>query len=95
MKPRNHVALAMLRAPKRGNLVHKSKKPTQVGHHRKDIDMEIDIEDVPCFKVTIEVYVTGDDAERAQEHIDAALMARKQVDECDIFDWNFVDTEEQ
>ncbi len=90
MKPRNHVALAMLKAPKRGNLVHQRK----AGSHRKDIDMAIDMEDVPCFKVTVEVYVTGDDAERAQEHIAAALMARKQVDECDIFDWNFVDTEE-
>ncbi len=90
MKPRNHVALAMLKAPKRGNLVHQRK----AGNPRKDIDMAIDMEDVPCFKVTVEVYVTGDDAERAQEHIDAALMARKQVDECDIFDWNFVDTEE-
>jgi hypothetical protein len=89
MKPRNHVALAMLRAPQ----VTPQVTP-QVGFHRKDIDMAIDMEDVPCFKVTVEVYVTGDDAERAQEHIAAALMARKQVDECDIFDWNFVDTEE-
>ena len=39
MKPRNHVALAMLKAPKRGSLVHKSKRTTQVGHHRKDLDM--------------------------------------------------------
>lgn len=91
MKPRNHVALAMLKAPKRGNLVHQRK----AGHPRKDFDMAIDMEDVPCFKVTIDVYVTGYDAERAQEHIDAALMARKQVYECDIFDWDFVDTEEQ
>ena len=90
MKPRNHVALAMLKAPKRGNLVHQRK----AGLHRKDIDMAIDMEDVPCFKVTVDVYVTGYDAERAQEHIDAALMARKQVDECDIFDWDFVDTAE-
>lgn len=92
MKPRNHVALAMLKAPKRGSLSHKSKLN---GSRRKDIDMAIDMEDVPCFKVTIDVYVTGDDAERAQEHIAAALLARKQVDECDIFDWDFVDTEEQ
>ncbi len=92
MKPRNHVALAMLKAPKRGNLSHKRKLN---GSRRKDIDMAIDMEDVPCFKVTIDVYVTGYTVDRAEDHIESALKSMKQVDECDIFDWALVDTEEQ
>lgn len=90
MKPRNHVALAMLRAPKRGNLVHQRK----AGNHRKDFDMVIDMEDVPCYKVTVDVYVTGYDGARAVHYITQALMKTKQDEECDIFDWDIQDVEQ-
>lgn len=92
MKPRNHVALAMLKAPKRGSLVHQRK----VGNHRRSIAMEIEWEDVPCYKITVEVYVSGNDHARAWEHLNAVLSkaATKRDEERDIFDWDFVDWEQ-
>jgi hypothetical protein len=93
MKPRNHITLAMLKAPKRGSLVHKGK----AGNHRKDLNMETEqdwcMEDVPTYKVTVEVIVSGWDSDRASDHIERALMAMRQEDECDIFDWDFTDAE--
>lgn len=97
MKPRNHVALAMLKAPKRGSLVHKSKRTTQVGHHRKDLDMATEdwcMEDVPCYEITLQVVVTGHNAERAQEFLEKYLRNSKRVEECDIWSWDFIDTEQ-
>lgn len=97
MKPRNYVALAMLKAPKRGSLVHKSKRTTQVGHPRKDLDMATEdwcMEDVPCYEITVKVVVTGHNAERAQEFLDGCFMVIKRVEECELFDWDFIDTEE-
>ena len=94
MKPRNYVALAMLKAPKRGNLVHKDKRPTQVGNHQRSIDMETEWEDVPAYEITVKVVVTGDTYERAQEFLDGCFMVIKRVEECELFDWDFVDWEE-
>ena len=93
MKPRNHVALAMIKAPKRGNLVHQRK----AGHHRRSIDMETEdwcMEDVPCYEITLQIAVTGHTAERAKEFLEKYLRNCKRVEECDIWDWDFIDTEE-
>lgn len=90
MKPRNYVALAMLKAPKRGSLVHQRK----AGNHRRSIAMEIDREDIPCYEVTVKVVVTGLSIERAEEHISEALRSMKYDNDCEIFDWDFVDWEE-
>ena len=56
--------------------------------------MEIDMEDVPCYKVTVDVYVTGYDGARAVHYITQALMKMKQDEECDIFDWDIQDVEQ-
>jgi hypothetical protein len=92
--PAFHVALPMLKAPKRGNLVHKSKIPTQVGHHRRSIAMEIDREDIPCYEVTVKIVVTAFNIDRAEAHISDALRCVKNDNDCEIFDWEFVDWEE-
>lgn len=97
MKPRNYVALAMLKAPKRGSLVHKDKRTTQVGHHRRGIAMETEdwcMEDVPCYEITVKIAVTGHNVERAQEFLENFFRRSKRVEECDIWSWDFVDWEQ-
>lgn len=54
----------------------------------------IEWDDVPCHKITVEVYISGYTQERAQEHLANALLAIKSYEECDIFDWDFVNWEE-
>ena len=54
----------------------------------------IEWDDVPCHKIIIEVYISGYTQERAQEHITKALLAMKSNEECDLFDWDFIHTEE-
>lgn len=90
MKPRNYVALAMLKAPKRGSLVHKDKHCSR----QRSIAMEIDREDIPCYEVTVKIIVTGFSIDRAEAHIGEALHGMKRDNDCEIFDWDFVDWEE-
>ncbi len=93
MKPRNYVALAMLKAPKRGSLVHQRK----VGNHQRSIDMETEdwcMEDVPCYEITVKIAVTGHNVERAQEFLENFFRRSKRVEECDIWSWDFVDWEQ-
>lgn len=54
----------------------------------------IEWEDVPCYKITVEVFVSGYDHERAFNHLHAVLTKAKQDEECDIWDWDFIDWEE-
>ena len=56
--------------------------------------MEIEWEDVPAYEITVKVVVTGDTYERAQEFLDGCFMVIKRVEECELFDWDFVDWEE-
>lgn len=93
MKPRNYVALAMLKAPKRGSLVHKDKH----GNRQRSIAMETEdwcMEDVPCYEITLQVVVTGHNVGRAQEFLEKYLRNSKRVEECDIWSWDFIDTEQ-
>jgi hypothetical protein len=46
-----------------------------------------DIEDTPCFLITIKVPVTGHTSERALAYLEHVLATAKRDDECEIFDW--------
>lgn len=91
MKPRNHVTLAMLRAPKRGSLVHKGK----LGNHRKDLNMETEQdwcdEDVPTWNITITIPVQAWDDDRAVEYLEGILEKAKAEAECALYDWDIED----
>jgi hypothetical protein len=56
--------------------------------------MEIDREDIPCYDVTVRIVITGLSIERAEEHISEALRSMKNDNDCEIFDWDFVDWEQ-
>lgn len=59
------------------------------------------IEDVPCYKITVDVYVTGHNPERAWSHLNAVLSkaasfsrSTMRDDESRIWDWDINDWEE-
>ncbi len=54
------------------------------------------MEDVPCYRITLDVYVTGHNPERAWSHINAVLSkaANRRDEERHIWDWNIDDWEE-
>lgn len=50
-------------------------------------------DDVPCFNITVKVAVTGNDSDRAIQHINSVLMTAKRDEERAIWDWDIEDWE--
>ena len=56
--------------------------------------MAMEFEDVPCYEITLKITVTGHNAQQAHDFLNNFFKSSKSVDECDIWDWDFIDWEE-
>ncbi len=56
--------------------------------------MEIDIEDVPCWNITLTVAVSALTDDKAVEFLTDVLHKARREAECELWDWDIQDVEE-